>query len=300
MPTTPDDYDRAVRAALPAFFGPVEVAASLPSTMARAAELAAGGAPEGTTVVADAQEAGHGRLGRAWIAPPGSSLLFTVVVRPRLAPERAWLVVAAGGVALVDATTALLAEAAEARPDAGGGPPAPAVGLKWPNDLLVDGRKAAGLLAEAHSEGRRLDWVLLGIGVNVGQGAGDFPPDLAGRATSLRLAAGAGAPRPAGTAVDRAALLGAWGERFVAGYAALAAGEAGPTLAAYRERLDTLGRKVRVELLGGEAVEGVAAGVGADGALALRTAAGAEVVVASGDVEHLRLAEPGGPLSRRP
>ncbi|HEX6678824.1 MAG TPA: biotin--[acetyl-CoA-carboxylase] ligase, partial [Actinomycetes bacterium] len=180
---------------------------------------------------------------------------------------------------LVDATTAVLAEVAEARPGAAGAPPA--VGLKWPNDLLVDGRKAAGLLAEAHSEGARLDWVLLGMGVNVGQGADDFPRDLAGRATSLRLVAG--------TAVDRVALLGAWGARFAAGYAALAAGEAGPTLAAYRERLDTLGRQVRVELLGGEAVEGVAVGLGADGALALRTAASAEVHVASGDVEHLRL-----------
>ncbi len=293
MPTTPGDYDGAVRRALPAFFDPVEVATSLPSTMVRAAELAAGGAPEGTTVVADAQRAGRGRLGRDWLAPPGSSLLLTVVLRPRLEPEQAWLAVAAAGVALVDATAALLAEVAERRVDAPVESPAPAVGLKWPNDLLVDGRKAAGLLAEAHSQGRRLDWVLLGMGVNVGQGAGDFPADLAGRATSLRLAAGG--------AVDRVALLGAWGERFAAGYRALAAGEAGPTLAAYRERLDTLGRQVRVELLGGEALEGVAAGLGADGALALRTVTSTEVAVASGDVEHLRLSEPpGGPLSRRP
>ncbi|HEX6676822.1 MAG TPA: hypothetical protein VF486_17560, partial [Actinomycetes bacterium] len=107
MPTTPGDYEGAVRAALPGFFGPVEVAASLPSTMARATELAAAGAPEGATVVADAQQAGRGRLGRGWDAPPGSSLLLTVVLRPRLAPEQAWLAVAAAGIALVDATTAV-------------------------------------------------------------------------------------------------------------------------------------------------------------------------------------------------
>jgi BirA family biotin operon repressor/biotin-[acetyl-CoA-carboxylase] ligase len=292
----PRDYDGAVRRALPPFFEPVEVAVSLPSTMALAAELAEGGAPEGATVVTDAQRAGRGRLGREWLAPPGSSLLLTVVLRPRLAPEQAWLAVAAAGVALVDATRALLAGPSRG---SGGGAVAPgstgpsgdppAVGLKWPNDLLVDGRKAAGILAEARSEGSRLDWVLLGLGVNVGQGAGDFPTELAGRATSLGLAAG----RP----VDRAALLGAWGERFAAGYGALAAGEAGPTLGAYRERLDTLGRQVRAELLGGVVVEGVAVGLGGNGVLLVRTAAG-EVEVATGDVEHLRT--PDRPVSRRP
>ena len=269
MPASLSDYQDGVRRALPSFFAPVEVAASLPSTMVRAAELAAAGAPEGATVVADAQSAGRGRLGRAWLAPAGSSLLLTVVLRPRLAPEQGWLTVAAAGVALVDATAALLA--AEG----------PAVGLKWPNDLLVGGRKAAGMLAEARSEGRRLDWVLLGVGVNVGQRAGDFPAELAARATSLRLAAG--------REVDRVALLGTWGERFAGAYRALADGEVDRTLAAYLERLDTLGRQVRAELLGGEAVEGVAAGVGPGGALRVRTAAGAEVAVASGDVEHVRV-----------
>jgi BirA family biotin operon repressor/biotin-[acetyl-CoA-carboxylase] ligase len=272
MPASLSDYQEGVRRALPSFFAPVEVAASLPSTMVRAAELAAAGAPEGATVVADAQSAGRGRLGRAWLAPAGSSLLLTVVLRPRLVPEQAWLTVAAAGVALVDATAALLVRAA-AEP--------PAVGLKWPNDLLVGGRKAAGMLAEARSQGHRLDWVLLGVGVNVGQLAGDFPAELAARATSLRLAAGG--------EVDRVALLGAWGERFAGGYRALAAGEVDRTLAAYLERLDTLGRPVSAELLGGEAVEGVAVGVGAGGALTVRTAAGAEVAVPSGDVAHGRV-----------
>ena len=293
MPTTPRDYDGAVRRVLPPFFDPVEVAGRLPSTMARAAELAEGGAPEGATVVADAQDAGRGRLGRGWLATPGSSLLFTVVLRPRLAPVQAWLAVAAAGVALVDATRALLAGPSLGAGGGAAGPSgaAPAVGIKWPNDLLVDGRKAAGVLAEARSEGNRLDWVLLGIGVNVAQGAGDFPAALAGRATSLGIAAGA--------PVDRAALLGAWGGRFVAGYRTLAAGEAGPTLAAYRERLDTIGRQVRAELLGGVVVEGVATGLGGDGALVVRTAAG-EVEVAAGDVEHLRTPDRTGPVSRRP
>jgi BirA family transcriptional regulator, biotin operon repressor / biotin---[acetyl-CoA-carboxylase] ligase len=277
MPGAAENYAGRVRAALPPFFGPVEVAATLPSTMARAAELAAAGAGEGTTVVADEQSAGRGRLGRGWLAAPGTSLLVTVVLRPSLPPARAWLVSAAAGVALADAARALLAGRSDQRA-------APPVGLKWPNDLEVGGRKVAGMLAEARSDGGRLAWVLLGLGVNVGQAPDDFPPELAGRATSLSLAAGAG--------VDRVAFLAAWAERFAAGYRALVAGAAGPTLAAYQARLGTLGRQVRAELVGGEGVTGVAVGLGASGGLRIRTPAGGEVEVASGDVEHLRAGQP--------
>jgi BirA family transcriptional regulator, biotin operon repressor / biotin---[acetyl-CoA-carboxylase] ligase len=316
-----EDYAGRVRAALPSFFGPVEVVAALPSTMARAAELAEAGAPEGATVVADAQSAGRGRLGRSWVAAPGTSLLVTVVLRPSLPPARAWLVSAAAGVALADATKALLAGMPARWPEPRAGwteersptkqppavpvksdegsqrigrrrPPSVSIDLKWPNDLEASGRKVAGMLAEARSDGGRLQWVLLGLGVNVGQGPDDFPAELAGRATSLSLAAG--------RAVDRVALLAGWAERFATGYRALAAGAAGPTLAAYQARLGTLGRQVRAEVLGGEEVTGVAVGLGADGGLVIRTPAGGEVEVTSGDVEHLRAGAPSGPVSRRP
>src|SRR5918992_2309556 len=92
-----------VRRALPGFFSPLEVAASVPTTMARAAALAAAGAPEGATVVAEEQTEGRGRLGRAWVAPPGSSLLLSVVLRPPLGREAVWLVVGAGRGALAGA-----------------------------------------------------------------------------------------------------------------------------------------------------------------------------------------------------
>src|SRR5918997_2592959 len=85
------------RRALPGFFSPLEVVASVPTTMARAAELAAAGAPEGATVVAEEQTEGRGRLGRAWVAPPGSSLLLSVVLRPPLPREAVWLAGAAAG-----------------------------------------------------------------------------------------------------------------------------------------------------------------------------------------------------------
>jgi BirA family biotin operon repressor/biotin-[acetyl-CoA-carboxylase] ligase len=256
-----------VRRALPGFFAPLEVAASVPTTMAWAAELAAAGAPEGATVVAEEQTEGRGRLGRAWVAPPGSSLLLSVVLRPPLHREAVWLSVAAAGVALAGAVDAVAPGAAPA-------------GLKWPNDLELHGRKAAGLLAEAQLDGDRLAAVLLGMGVNVGQGAADFPSEVAQRATSVSLAAGA--------PVDRAELLAAWAERFLEGYRSLVAGRPGPLLAAYRERLVTVGRRVRAERLGADPVVGTAVDLTPAGGLIVQTASGARVEVLAGDVHHLR------------
>jgi BirA family transcriptional regulator, biotin operon repressor / biotin---[acetyl-CoA-carboxylase] ligase len=290
-------YGEALRRALPPFFSPLEIASRLPTTMVRAAELAEAGVPEGATVVADEQTAGRGRLGRAWLAPPGSALLVSVVLRPPLAIGQAWLVVSLAAVALADTVRQVLAAAGSRA----------TVGLKWPNDLLLDGRKAAGLLAEAGAgglpsearaqapgppsraersppvntggqPGGRLPWVVLGMGVNVGE-AMEFPAELAGRATSVGLAAGRG--------VDRAELLGAWGRRFIAGYGDLGAGPTTPLLLAYRDRLETLGRRVRAERLSGDPVVGTAVDLTASGNLVILTDTGTRVEISTGDVEHL-------------
>jgi BirA family transcriptional regulator, biotin operon repressor / biotin---[acetyl-CoA-carboxylase] ligase len=122
--------------------------------------------------------------------------------------------------------------------------------------------------------------VLLGMGVNVAQAAGDFPPEVAGRATSVSLAAGA--------PVDRAGLLAAWARRFLDGYAELCAGRPGPVLAAYRERLVTVGRQVRADRIGADPVTGTAVDLTPAGALVVQTASGARVEVTAGDVHHLR------------
>jgi BirA family biotin operon repressor/biotin-[acetyl-CoA-carboxylase] ligase len=263
-------YRAALRAALPPFFSPLEVLERVPTTMGRVAELGEAGAPEGATVVAEEQTAGRGRLGRSWIAPPGTGLLVSVLVRPSLAPADLWLVASLAGVALVDAVGELAAKA----------PRRPRAGLKWPNDLLLDGKKAAGLLAEAGIGGGTLSWVALGMGANVNQSPEDFPPEVAGAATSLALATGA--------KVDRAELLGAWGARFEAGYRQLAAGTTGPLLAAYRDRLETLGRQVRADRLAGGPVVGTAVDLSAGGNLVILTRSGARVEIATADVRHLR------------
>ena len=260
----------AARSALPSFFDPIEVADFLPSTMTRAGELVAGGAPEGAIVIADHQTAGRGRLGRSWVDRPGASLMLSVVLRPGLPAERQWSVTAATGVALAEAVAELLG-------------PAPAVALKWPNDLLIDGRKAAGLLAEGYPGGA----LVVGMGVNVHQAAADFPPELRGQVTSLAMAAAPGAT-PAGRAgITRAALLGAWSARFVERYRSLPPDGAG-ILPSYRRRLGTLGSRVRVSMVGAAPIVGTAEDVLPDGGLVVRDDLGRASTVLAGDVEHLR------------
>ncbi len=140
--------------------------AVIDSTNSRGRELAAAGAPHGTLVTASEQSAGRGRQGRTWTAPAGRALLCSVVLRepPRLLPLLA-------GVAVAEVVDA-------ARTDA-----APAT-VKWPNDVLIAGRKVAGILVEGRPQER---WAVLGIGLNVALRADDFPPELRATAATLGL-----------------------------------------------------------------------------------------------------------------
>lgn len=224
------------------------------------------GAPDGVVAVADHQSAGRGRLGRRWEAPPGASLLASVLLRPEVPLAERYLVTAAVALA-----------AAEAVADEVG----VALGLKWPNDLLApDGRKVAGVLAEAEG-----DAVVVGIGVNVtwptdeADLAGRGLDDLAGRATSLVALAG----RPVSRDRLLAALLTALEPRV----AALAEAAGRRRLAAeLRGACTTLGARVRVDVAGGP-IEGTAVDLTPSGQLVVETATGRQVVSA-GDVTHLR------------
>ncbi|MEN3274172.1 MAG: BirA family transcriptional regulator [Actinomycetota bacterium] len=226
-------------------------------------EEARGGAAEGLVVVADHQTAGRGRLGRTWQAPPGASLLVTVLLRPALPPAEVHLVTIAAGLAAVDACDAV----ADVVPS-----------LKWPNDLVIerDGvtRKLAGLLSESLVAGGRVDALALGMGLNV-QWPAELPDDLASIATALN--------HEAGHDIDRDALLDAWLSRLGQRYGSF---DAASLLAEYRERCVTLGREVRAELAN-EAVTGVATDVDPDGHLLVTTPDGPRTITA-GDVVHLR------------
>jgi BirA family transcriptional regulator, biotin operon repressor / biotin---[acetyl-CoA-carboxylase] ligase len=231
---------------------PVRWFDSLDSTNRYVLDAARRGAPEGLVAVADFQTAGRGRRGRGWVAPPGASLLASVLLRPALAPERTPLVTMACGAAMAAAVTRV----------AGFAP-----SLKWPNDLVVGDRKLAGILAE-----RDGDAVVVGIGVNVDWH--EFPPEIAETATACNL--------EAGHAVDRRALLDAFLAELDARYAHLDV-----VTAEYRSRLGTLGRRVHVERPS-SALVGRAVGVGDAGQLLVEDDRGCVVEVHVGDVVHLR------------
>jgi BirA family biotin operon repressor/biotin-[acetyl-CoA-carboxylase] ligase len=230
-------------------------------------DLARAGEPEGVVVVADHQTAGRGRLGRVWQAPPGASLLVTVLLRPALPAPDAHLVTIAAALAAADACHAV----AGVRPL-----------LKWPNDLMFerDGatRKVAGLLAESVVTGGHIEAVALGMGLNV-QWPSDLPDDLAAIATALN--------HEAGHDVSRDAVLATWLDCLGDRYRRLGAvGGADALLAGYRVACVTLGRDVRVDLAA-ETLHGVAADVTREGHLVVDTDAGRRVVTA-GDVVHVR------------
>lgn len=205
------------------------------STQAVAFALAAQGAADRMVIVAESQAAGRGRRGRTWVDEPGASLLASVILRPRLEPARLPLLSLAAGVAVAEA----LAESTGLGPR-----------LKWPNDVLVDGAKIAGILLESRLGAAPL--VVLGIGINLTQT--DFPPPLATRATSVALAGG--------RTVTVEVLLAAVLEGLDRQREALEAGALEAVLARWRTLADTLGRTVSVD-----GVSGVAVDVDDDGAL---------------------------------
>jgi BirA family biotin operon repressor/biotin-[acetyl-CoA-carboxylase] ligase len=221
----------------------------LPSTQTRARELAAQGA-SGQIVAANEQSAGQGTRGRAWVAPKGTSLLASWIVRP--APVAPALFAALAGVAIARALEGLAG--ADAR-------------LEWPNDVHVEGRKVAGALAHATSDGGG-GVLVLGIGINVHQRSDDFPAELRERAISLAMA---------GYPLDRLALLA----RVTRELGRLEdPAERGAALDEWRRRSTFLGKTVEVRAGERAPLRGIATAIDDDGALLVRTSSGTERVVA--------------------
>lgn len=234
------------------------------STNDEAARLARAGASHGTVVISQAQSAGRGREGRAWASPRGRGLYLSAVVRPGLALAAVPPMTLAIGVGVCDAIRAMGARAT----------------LKWPNDVLVDGKKIAGVLVEAQSQGARLESIVVGIGVNLTAHAeGEAPPDVIARATSL--AAATGAP------VDRESLITAvlaHVEHWVDHYAATGLVDVIP---AWTLRMaHGLVARATVDR---RSIEGVVRGLAEDGALILCDAHGVLHHVRSGAVETVEL-----------
>jgi len=239
--------------------------ATIDSTNTWVLGQARSGAPEGLVAVAAEQTAGRGRLGRKWLAPAGGSLLMSVLLRPTSLPaDRLHLATAAVSMAGADAVSLI----AEITPS-----------LKWPNDLLVEGRKLAGVLTEV--DGPAADGtlaVVVGIGINC-----TWPDELPSEIADVAIAANHVAGRPIHTEDVLDALLENLDARLAGGWDAVAR--------EYNSRVDTVGQEVRVELAD-VSFTGMATGVDQDGALVVITDNGPRRVVA-GDVVHLRSATGG-------
>ncbi len=235
--------------------------ASTDSTNRTASELAAQGAPDGAVVVADRQTQGRGRLSRSWFSPPGRNIYCSIVLRPDVPPDRLPEMSLVMGVAAVRAIRALGVDCD--------------LGLKWPNDLFLAGRKLGGILCEMSAEIDHVHYVVVGIGINVNIQPDEFPPDVAEIATSLSAAAGTEISRPrllAELLSQMEQQYESWLDRGLEG--------ALPDW----QRLDVLaGRQVRFSTRNGP-VTGTACGLSASGGLRVETEGGQTVEVTHGDV----------------
>jgi BirA family biotin operon repressor/biotin-[acetyl-CoA-carboxylase] ligase len=238
--------------------GPVHHFENLVSTNNYAKELAAQEAPEGTVVIAETQTGGRGRLGREWNSPPGVGLYISVVLRPLLPPMELPQITLTAAVAVVRAIRRVTGVVP---------------GIKWPNDLLLGGKKLGGILTEMETESDRIRHVVIGLGLNVNNS--DFPPELAGTATSLA--------QELGGRFSRLDLLRVWLEEFEDLYERFLNQGFPDILEEWKRYTVTLGRAVTVRQ-GPRGISGQAVDVAPDGALLLQTPGGAIVRVTSGEI----------------
>ncbi|MEK7772926.1 MAG: biotin--[acetyl-CoA-carboxylase] ligase [Deltaproteobacteria bacterium] len=237
---------------------------SLDSTNTRAYELGRGGCPEGTAVIADSQTNGKGRVGRRWESLPGVNLYTSIVLRPPVPPQNANNLTFLSAVALAESVSHFIRR----RPS-----------VKWPNDVLVDGRKIAGILLEMDSEADRVHFVVAGIGVNLNMKEEMFPEFLRNTATSVM--------EKAGGAVDRAEFARSLYSSIEKWYKIYLKEGFTPVLDEWRGYFEAAGRPVKVTSFN-RTVEGICAGVDMDGALLVRTPSGKVERVVSGDVVTAR------------
>jgi len=224
--------------------------------------LAETGSEEGTLIVADEQSKGKGRMGRSWYSPPRLGLWMSLILRPDIPPFKAPGLSICAGLALAQSIKEMTGIEAK---------------IKWPNDCLIDGKKVGGILLELSAELDRINFVIVGIGVNVNHSAQDFPRNLSQTATSMKIRLGKD--------LSRLALLTSFLEEFERIY--LDFKKKG--LSAQREMIKSfsslLGKKVAVRFGKGK-IEGMAENIDENGSLVIRTKKG-EKVVRAGEVTVL-------------
>ncbi len=230
------------------------------STNSQAFRLALSGAREGEIVVADAQTSGKGRLNRVWQSPPGVNLYVSAILRPRIEPATAPQITLMAGVAVAELLSGYC-------PDG--------VSIKWPNDVLIRSKKACGILTEMKASAGAVDFIILGIGLNVNMERADFEAPLSDTATSLRIETGIAQNRL--DVISRMFdCIEKWYRVFVqAGFAGLRD--------VWLAHADILGKSIRV-VQRDDSQEGVVADIDADGAILMRSENGFVQRVIAGDV----------------
>ncbi len=249
--------------------------ASTGSTNDDLRRYAQAGAAEGLVLSTDEQTQGRGRRGRVWLAPPASSILASMLLRPAwLPPSEAFYLTMLTGVAVAEAVEEVVAPLVATNTNTATAKARSLVGLKWPNDLQAGGLKFGGILAETELAGEEIMWAIIGIGLNVNWSPASVP-ELAGIATSLSDVAGGPVPR--------SELFAALLRRVDNWYARLRLGARWELFDTWRWRLSMLGREVRVEVVG-QMIEGVAEDVTAAGALVVRDSTGRRHELSAGEV----------------
>ena len=238
------------------------------STNTEAMVWAARGGPEGAVVVVDHQTGGRGRWDRTWFSSPGRLLQFSLILRPNIEPASHGLITAGLGVAVARAIRSLTKLPVE---------------IKWPNDVVFEGRKLAGMLVESTMRGSAIDAAICGIGINVHLEADELPYELRGRASSLAIELAGKGMGPAPRRVDLLASILREIERIYP----LMTGDPSELLAEARELSSVLGRDVVIRAADGSTIEGTADGFEPDGALRL-IVDGDAISVHVGEIEQLR------------
>jgi len=232
----------------------------LDSTNSYARRLAENGAPEGAVVIADRQTQGRGRLGRNWVSPPDVNLYFSMVLRPTLPPIHAPQITLMAAVALGDAVASFIPQ----RPV-----------IKWPNDILVNGKKLAGILAESSCGAERIEFVILGIGVNVNFARESMPDGIRERATSLLILGE--------KIISREPLLRRLIQDLDRCYGILEESGFDSIAPRWEARFGLQGRRIKVEMTD-HVVTGRAKGIDRDGALIVEKDDGGNQRIIAGDV----------------
>lgn len=235
---------------------------STDSTNSMAYQLALKGAEEGEVVVAETQKKGRGRLGRKWYSPPLTNLYLSVILRPEIPPQQASLMTLMAAVA----TAGAIHKFSGLQPT-----------IKWPNDILLNDRKVAGLLNEIHSEMDRAHFVILGIGVNLNMDEKMFSKEILSLATSLK--------RETGQSISRKAFLQTLLEELEMWYETFLREGAPAVLKAWRDRARIRGRPVKVTSFG-QVLLGKAIDIDSDGSLIIETEEGERRRVVAGDIEY--------------